>query len=404
MIQETKELFISYKHEPINDQLVKDLKRLIELRFPYIRVMLDVTEGKTGASIKAYMDRLAGGDYIIFLLSPAFLESYWCMYELAMTKDNPDFKDRVFHVRLPGLQIDTPGDVAKITMFWKQKWYDLNEYMKQIAAGDESHLAPEFQEELRISGEIVKGSASALLAMRYTIALEADKNGEIKWTKMMEFLESWVKPPTPQFPPSIQQLLADMCAIPAAAYTMGGAQTSAFKPQLAQIQAFQMGRHPVTQAQWQAIMGENPSHFQQADAPVECVSWADCQDFLARLNGLTGRAFRLPAEAEWEYAASASTPALEPASAIVHDQNAHWQSQPIGGRPANAFGLQDMLGNVFEWCADPDGEDLTGKADLRVIRGGAWLSHLDDCTAFARHNEYADTRHPAIGFRLAEGG
>ena len=377
---------------------------LIEMHFPFLQVMLDDKEIRTGASIKAFMNRLTKGNYIIFLISPAFLKSDWCMYELALTADYDDFRDRVFHVRFPDVGINTSIDVLEISEFWQERWQQLKAKMDKMRQIKSSHIANEFDEELRIAEAIIHGSGRALLHLRQTIGLEANDQGDLDFRELLKFLEGWVKPPTAKFPAPIQQLLAEMCLIPATAYTMGGAQEQIAKTSPVAIPAFHLGRHPVTQAQWQAIMGNNPSHFQQADAPVECVSWADCQDFLARLNGLTGRAFRLPKEAEWEYAASAGMPALEPASAIVHDQNAHWQSQPIGGRPANAFGLQDMLGNVFEWCADLDPEDLSGKADLRVIRGGAWLSHLDDCTAFARHNEYADTRHPAIGFRLAEGG
>jgi formylglycine-generating enzyme required for sulfatase activity len=403
-----KELFISYKREPVSTRLANDLKALIELHFPFLHVMLDTKEVRTGASIKAYMDRLTQGNYIIFLLSPAFLESHWCMYELALTADYPDFKDRVFHVRLPGIQISTPGEVAKISKAWQQRWKELKVDMDDIAGIDESHLAPEFADELRIAGEIVRGSGRALLHMQGTVGLAADANGEIDWTEMLEYLGLWVKAPAApeeipqtQYAPPIQQLLDDMLPIPAAEFTMGDDRYADTPRRKVQLDAFQLGRHPVTQAQWQAVMGENPAHFKADDAPVENVSWRDCQAFLEKLNAETGREFRLPTEAEWEYAACATTtpePAL--AAVAIYDGNSGRKSQAIGGRQANAFGLQDMLGNVFEWCQDSYAEDAGD--DLRVIRGGAWLSHASDCDPRARHNEHADTRHPAIGLRLAE--
>lgn len=403
-----KELFISYKREPVSTRLANDLKALIELHFPFLHVMLDTKEVRTGASIKAYMDRLTQGNYIIFLLSPAFLESHWCMYELALTADYPDFKDRVFHVRLPGIQISTPGEVAKISKAWQQRWKELKVDMDDIAGIDESHLAPEFADELRIAGEIVRGSGRALLHMQGTVGLAADANGEIDWTEMLEYLGLWVKAPAApeeipqtQYAPPIQQLLDYMLPIPAAEFTMGDDRYADTPRRKVQLDAFQLGRHPVTQAQWQAVMGENPAHFKADDAPVENVSWHDCQAFLEKLNAETGREFRLPTEAEWEYAACASTtpePAL--AAVAIYDGNSGRKSQAIGGRQANAFGLQDMLGNVFEWCQDSYAEDASN--DLRVIRGGAWLSHASDCDPRARHNEHAGTRHPAIGLRLAE--
>ncbi len=392
-----KELFISYKREPVSTRLANDLKALIEKTFPFLQVMLDTKEVRTGASIKSYMDRLTQGNYIIFLLSPEFLDSHWCMYELALTADYADFKDRVFHVRLPGVQIGSPGEVAKITKAWSQRFAELKADMEDIAGIEEDHLAPEFADQLRIAGAIVRGSGRALLHLLDTVGLAADANGEINWTEMLEYLRAWVQIPdvdaAPQFAPPIQQLLDDMLPIPLGA------------DPLSPLQPYQLGRTPVTQAQWQAVMGNNPSHFPSADAPVEQVSWHDCQAFLAQLNALTGRPFRLPTEAEWTYAASASlVPAPALATVAVYDETAHWKTQPVGMRPGNAHGLQDMFGNVFEWCEDLDNSADTSQGAVRVIKGGSWMSHAQACDPHAQHNEYATTRHPAIGFRLAMNG
>lgn len=396
MSESKQELFISYKREPASIQLAREMKMLIEMHFPFLNVMLDEKEIRTGASIKDFMGRLSKGNYVIFLISPAYLKSDWCMYELASTADYDDFKDRIFHVRFPNVEISTSNDVMRISEYWQERWTDLKMRMEKVKQVKTSHLATEFDEELNLTEVIISGGSRALLHLRQTIGLTASEKGDIDFEELLRFMDGWIRlpdriePAKPQFPPPIQQLLDDMLPIPA---------TTTITLEIA---AYQLGRTPVTQAQWQAVMGTNPSHFQSADAPVESVSWHDCQAFLTQLNALTGRQFRLPTEAEWVHAASATmTPAPPLATIAVFDQNAHWQSQPVGTRPGNAFGLQDMLGNVFEWCQDLDTAADASQEDVRVIKGGAWLSHAADLDPRTQHTELATTHHPAIGLRLA---
>ena len=150
--------------------------------------------------------------------------------------------------------------------------------------------------------------------------------------------------------------------------------------------AFELGKHEVTQADWEAVMGSNPSHFDKCggDCPVEGVSWDDVQEFIGRLNALEGEVrYRLPTEAEWEYAARAGTSGDRYAGdldAIAWcgegvDSNTH----PVGQKVPNAFEMHDMLGNVYEWVQDWYGgypgdsaTDPRGSASgsYRVFRGG----------------------------------
>ena len=180
--------------------------------------------------------------------------------------------------------------------------------------------------------------------------------------------------------------------------------------------AFELGKHEVTQAEWEAVMGSNPSHFDECggNCPVEEVSWNDVQEFIGRLNTLAAEArYRLPTEAEWEYAARAGTGGDrygEGLDAIAwcggdFDGSTH----PVGQKLPNAFGLHDMLGNVNEWVQDwhggyPGGSvtDPQGPASgrSRVERGGIWFDHARHCRVSARYCDSPGNRGFFLGFRL----
>ncbi len=183
---------------------------------------------------------------------------------------------------------------------------------------------------------------------------------------------------------------------------------------------FWLGRTEVTQAQWAAVMGNNPAFFQGDDRPVEQVSWDDCQAFLVRLNQLQHKlVFRLPTEAEWEYAARSGrlTSMFEPGEAFEWNfTNSLDQTRPVAGKRPNPWGLYDMLGNVWEWCADgfapylpyPQVDPVGPDNGLRTVRGGSWLSPGARHVAWKRYGratlrygyppEYAAFD---LGFRLA---
>jgi formylglycine-generating enzyme required for sulfatase activity len=177
---------------------------------------------------------------------------------------------------------------------------------------------------------------------------------------------------------------------------------------------FYLGVYPVTQSQWRSVMGANPSRFPGDDRPVECVSWQDCQDFCARLADKDGRSYRLPSEAEWEYACRAGTAAAFYCGDCLTPQFAHFdadQTSPVGRYADNAWGLCDLHGNVFEWCADwygpyPGGrtEDPAGPAagDVRALRGGSWLSPASYCRSAYRYWTDPGARSGHIGLRVCQ--
>ena len=160
---------------------------------------------------------------------------------------------------------------------------------------------------------------------------------------------------------------------------------------------FEMGKYEVTQGQWEGVMGSNPSHFRGSNRPVERVTWADAQAFLRKLNERRdGYRYRLPTEAEWEYAARAGSKGKyygELSQIGWFDGNADRQTHAVGEKGANGWGLHDMLGNVWEWCGDWKGSydsgatvDPGGPAtgQYRVLRGGSWFSVARDLRVSVR--------------------
>lgn len=185
------------------------------------------------------------------------------------------------------------------------------------------------------------------------------------------------------------------------------------------LAAFAISKYPVTQAQWHAVMGNNPSNFKGDDLPVEQVSWHDCQAFCQKLSSLTGTTFRLPTEAEWECACRAGTKSIwpfgnDPAQLKQYAwflENSEHQPHPIGKLKLNVWGLYDMLGNVWEWCADwfderyyanSPQENPLGPSDgqYRLLRGGAWGSVDILCRSACRLRGVPDVRNRDFGFRV----
>ena len=182
---------------------------------------------------------------------------------------------------------------------------------------------------------------------------------------------------------------------------------------------FAIGETEVTQELWQAVMGNNPSNFKGSNRPVECVSWDDCQEFISKLNALTGQSFRLPTEAEWEYAArggSQSRGYKHSGGNIIDDvavysDNSGSQTHPVKSKQANELGLYDMSGNVWEWCSDWYGSysssaqrNPTGasNASYRVDRGGSWALNARRCRVSRRLSNSPGYRGNDLGLRLAQ--
>ncbi|MBQ8655598.1 MAG: formylglycine-generating enzyme family protein [Prevotella sp.] len=181
------------------------------------------------------------------------------------------------------------------------------------------------------------------------------------------------------------------------------------------LSSFSICKYEVTQELWQAVMGNNPSSFKGNKLPVERVSWEDCQQFITLLNQKTGKNYRLPTEAEWEYAARggnlshgykyAGSDSLD----VVGWYANHKKKHDVGTKRANELGLYDMSGNVWEWCSDCYGKyDATEQTNpqgsssgsTRIFRGGSWSSEERLCRVTHRGDFVRTFRSNDIGLRL----
>jgi formylglycine-generating enzyme required for sulfatase activity len=226
----------------------------------------------------------------------------------------------------------------------------------------------------------------------------------------------------------------EMIAIPGGTFWMGSPANEAERgdnesPQhQVTVPSFFMGKYPLTQAQYQAIMGKNPAYFKGNNRPVENVSWDDAVRFCQKLSQRTGKNYRLPSEAEWEYACRAGT--KTPFSfgdnittdLVNYDGTYPYKSAPkgkyreqttdVGTFPPNAFGLYDMHGNVWEWCEDDwhenyidaptDGSAWNSQSgsNTKLLRGGSWYSDARYCRSANRAGYLRDFRNTLYGFRV----
>ena len=183
---------------------------------------------------------------------------------------------------------------------------------------------------------------------------------------------------------------------------------------------YYIGETQVTQALWQAVMGNNPSNWKGDNLPVETISWNDCQEFIKKLNQLTGRTFALPTEAQWEFAARGGNQSIGYKYAGSNNlgevawfrDNSNRETHPIAQKKANELGLYDMSGNVWEWCNDwydytyyelsPERNPQGPISSVnRVLRGGCWDGVARRCRVSIREFCASDYRNDGSGMRLS---
>ncbi len=191
------------------------------------------------------------------------------------------------------------------------------------------------------------------------------------------------------------------------------------------VNSFYIGKYEVTQKQWQAVMGNNPSYFNDcSDCPVESVSWNDIQEFIRILNSQTGRKYRLPTEAEWEYAARGGNKSKSYkyiGDVAWYSDNSGNTTHPVGRKNSNEIGIYDIIGNVWEWCADQYQGEYSSNSSSETLfskgldknplgrtgrtycflRGGSWMSFDVNCRTASRTRLAPTHRDDNSGFRLA---
>lgn len=253
----------------------------------------------------------------------------------------------------------------------------------------------------------------------------------------------------PPLSPIIQQLIDNMVHVEGGTFMMGSNMEEdnecsinddypfpGQKPvHQVTLSPFSIGRYQVTQEEWLAVMGSSLSEFKNGRMPVKRVSWGDCQDFIKKLNKLTGMSFRLPTEAEWEFAARggndshgykySGSDCLDDVAWYSHNciddeaESPEDGTHVVGKKSPNELGLYDMSGNVLEWCLDWYGEysneaqvNPTGPSstlfkslfstscNCKVLRGGSWAQFDKGCTVSIRHYSAPRLRHAVVGMRL----
>ncbi len=225
--------------------------------------------------------------------------------------------------------------------------------------------------------------------------------------------------------PVLQELIDNMVLVEGGTFTMGAAPNQKGDAESDEkilhqvtLSTYYICKYEVTQDLWTFVMGMNPSSFKGARQPVEDITWNDCQQFIKKLNSLTGMTFRLPTEAEWEFAARGGKQSKgykyagsNNASEVAwHSNNSGSSPHDVGQKKPNELGLYDMSGNVYEWCQDWKGPysreaqtDPTGPEEgtNRVNRGGRWCGSIRACRTSDRSMSAPDYHFYHLGMRLA---
>lgn len=481
-----------------------------------IELVRDVRRVGYGESIRAFMDEIAAAEQVVVVLSPQYVESPYCMYELIEMAQLGDFRERVCPILLEGVPISQPSWRNQVWSSWESRYRALK---AELDATD-SVLAEQSLDDLKAYSRIFHNVLGPLVTLADTNALSEVAHRQTNFAALIARLRGrggrearQVKspplaqkprepsPPTPvvivpkapqplvQLPPKpwwtdavsqdakgafvsvdwlglVRRLVWDEssrtwqrnCGLGVDEYGLfGDARVSGVSQRFRWIPPgeFWMGaqegekgwcvnerpRHLVrltaglwlaetacSQAVWQAVMGSNPSNFMdEPQNPVEQVSWYDVQGFLRELeNRLPGVSVVLPTEAEWEYACRAGSemtfswggwiePYVANYNAMVSYEDGEvgeWRHKtaPVKSYNPNAWGLYQMHGNVWEWCADGP-RQYKGALQVdpcgptagvpRVLRGGSWYDYGQDCRAANRRWAEPGDRDDTIGFRLA---
>ncbi|MDB9434508.1 SUMF1/EgtB/PvdO family nonheme iron enzyme [Microcystis aeruginosa] len=357
-------------------------------------------------------------------------------------------RDENDNLLVPSLTFEQLGKFTAISLKWPLLLSDLENDKKILAKLEEFALdeekTQEYEESIRYWGSHTKLKALMAYGHEKSAANSKFSLAEVNVDKLLQVSPKIIRVPyqscvyTDSGPIQRKQISQDitslppdfnleMVDIPAGKFNMGSDENEKPIHQVI-VPAFQIGKYPITQAQYQAVMGNNPSRFSgNPQNPVESVTWFNAQAFCEKLSQLTGKNYRLPTEAEWEYACRAGTKTRfsfgddkeQLGDYAWVDGNSNNTTHPVGEKRPNPWGIYDMHGNVWEWCADSYHESYADKPDnikengslawtdnnitnasSIIRRGGSWCRDPLAYSSAYRGKSVADVRLNNIGFRV----
>ncbi|MCZ8118588.1 MAG: SUMF1/EgtB/PvdO family nonheme iron enzyme [Microcystis sp. LE18-22.4A] len=351
-------------------------------------------------------------------------------------------RDENDNLLVPSLTFEQLGKFTAISLKWPLLLSDLENDKKILAKLEEFALdeekTQEYEESIRYWASHTKLKALMAYGHEKSAANSKFSLAEVNVDKLLQvsprvirsanelIQQKQISQDITSLPPDFHLEMVD---IPAGKFNMGSNEYEDEKPiHEVIVPAFQIGKYPVTQAQYQAVMGNNPSRFSgNPQNPVESVTWFNAQAFCEKLSQLTGKNYRLPTETEWEYACRAGTETLfsfgddkdKLGDYAWFDGNSNNTTHPVGEKRPNPWKIYDMHGNVWEWCADQHHENYVNKPDnIRengslawrdnnitnkssiIRRGGSWCRDPLVCSSAYRGRSVAEICNHDIGFRV----
>ncbi len=339
-------------------------------------------------------------------------------------------RDENDNLLVPSLTFEQLGKFTAISLKWPLLLSDLENDQQILAKLEEFALdeekTQEYEESIRYWGSHTKLKALMAYGHEKSAANSKFSLAEVNVDKLLQVSPKIIRQTETVILPNFNPEMVD---IPAGKFNMGSNEYEDEKPiHQVIVPAFQIGKYPVTQAQYQAVMGNNPSRFSgNPQNPVESVTWFNAQAFCEKLSQLTGKNYRLPTETEWEYACRAGTETLfsfgddrdKLGDYAWFDGNSNNTTHPVGEKQPNPWEIYDMHGNVWEWCADQHHENYVNKPDnIRengslawrdnnitnassiIRRGGSWCRDPLVCSSAYRGRSVAEICNHDIGFRV----
>ncbi len=400
-------------YRPVTKQIevVAGVPQTIELRPTPIYGMLDVNSNPMGANItingKPYGDtpttieNLLVGDYDVVLTKPGYAS-------VSQRVTVSEGASASVDVKMPsGRQVNISTDKAGDIIYADGVKIGVSPCSAELAFGSHDIKAERNGKSVTKNVSVSQGYGIVEVKLGFGLT------------------PYWSASVTPSQRAVLEKLIANMVRVEGGTFTMGAtpeqgndANGNEKPAHQVTLSDYYIGRYEVTQKEWQAVMGNNPSNFKGDNLPIERVSWNECYEFIKKLNQLTGLQFRLPTEAEWEYAArggKSSRGFKYSGSDNIGDvawytDNSGGKTHQVGTKEPNELGIYDMSGNVWEWCSDRFGSYSSSSqtnpigpssGSLRVYRGGSWGDFAGNCRVSNRVNDFPGFRYSDLGFRLS---